>query len=116
MSADVLTEAEEMFIAAPLPLSVDETPCDVYGCDAMAHWLIPGAALCFACAAEYGIGRTGYLIPCNELVGGEQWREAREADYLERLRALRLIAPRVRDERAEAALEMLAELALFGRD
>lgn len=106
-----LTEAEELFLGNPLALEPDETPCDRYGCDRSAFVLVPGAALCFACAVEFGVGRDIYDIPLDELVGDERWREARRADYIERIRVLRA-TPRRREQRDDDALDRLAAAAV----
>src|SRR4051794_9285511 len=51
-----LTLAEELFVASPIALALDEAVCDRWGCDRTAALLVPGAALCRSCAATYGIG------------------------------------------------------------
>jgi hypothetical protein len=101
---------EELFVAAPLPLEPDFAACDVYGCPESASLLIPGAALCHACAATFGVGSADvYDVPLNDLTGDERWREARRAEYVERIRAL---PPRRRDADVEKAITGLAERSL----
>src|SRR5437879_2012443 len=103
-----------MFIGVPIPLDLDELACDRYGCDASARLLVPCAALCTDCAAEFGVGvRDAYEIDFGELVGGEQWRLARANDYVERVCAA---GPRVRDEHVEATLAALASRTIGALD
>jgi hypothetical protein len=101
----VYTREEELLLGHWLLLQPDEAACDRYGCDRSAFVLTPHAALCLGCAVEFGIGGDVYAIPPDQLVGGDEWREARRADYLERINRL---PPIDRDERRDALLDRLA--------
>jgi hypothetical protein len=98
----VYNEGEELMLAQPTDLQPGEAVCDRWGCDQMAATLVPGAALCHDCAAEFGVDGGGiYRIPPSELVGDERWREARTAHYLELVRLYPIERNPERDRRLE---------------
>lgn len=88
MTSPDYTLMEEVFLAQPVEAT--EGVCDVAGCFEDAALLVPGALLCVDHAAEFGVGSgPRYSIPCDALTGGAEWRTAREAEYVDRLRDLR---------------------------
>lgn len=100
------TIEEELRLGCPIKLEPDALPCDRAGCDATARHLVPGCALCDACAAEFGLGvGERYAVPVSELVGDERWRAARRAEYADRIRAM---PPLEREARRDALLGQLA--------
>lgn len=76
-----------MLLGPPIELQPDEAICDVYACSRSAVALVPGCAVCHEHAETYGVGVSDeYEIPYGDLVGGDDWREARYRQYEERAR------------------------------
>ena len=114
--SDVYSEREIGQLVPPIRLELDQLPCDRLGCDASGYWLVPGASLCWSCAAEFGIGVVDvYDVPLGELCGDSRWRRARRDLYEE------IVAdwpPMRREEHHDRALAQLVESpvdeAIFG--
>lgn len=98
----VYTLSEELAIGAAIPLPLDFLPCDIVGCDRMATLLIPGAAVCRECWEEHLDDDDRYWFGAEDLVGDERWRDARRAEYAERVA---LMGPRRRDSERDAILD-----------
>ncbi len=90
MSDERFSFDEEVAIAAPLRLDLDEARCDRFGCDQTATVIVRGAALCAGCMASFLVddGRR-YVVPFGELASDPEERRKRREQYASRLRSLR---------------------------
>jgi hypothetical protein len=83
--------SEVAALGVPVELDDGEICCDKLGCVEWADVLVAGgAALCRGCFSgfRYHDERHGdaYDVDEDQLVGDEQWRAARRAEYEDRLR------------------------------
>lgn len=102
MSDAVYTLAEEIAIGGAISLEPDFLPCDLVGCSAMASLLIPGASVCASCWKEHLDENGRYFFHHEQLVGGQEWRDARCREYAERVA---LTSPRRRNPEWDAILD-----------
>lgn len=106
------TTEELRLLGPPLEIGRSNLACDRIGCDQLASHLIPGAAVCEGCLEAFTYDWDGgcgaYDLPLEELVGGPEWRRARDLEY-EELLVRRADSFAVRHAAWEERLDQLAE-------